>query len=105
MIQLDNIDEPALEVQTSSSVTTVPDTTTEEGAEDLDAHLLSLEAFQEDCRRRLAHLGDEKRAMSEPKGVTAEVRKINPLSTATCFHIYSLYYLTISYIFRNLCGD
>ncbi|MPC86596.1 hypothetical protein E2C01_081430 [Portunus trituberculatus] len=71
MLQLDNINELVLEEQASSSIT-VTTTTTEDGAEDLDAHLLSLETFQEDCMRRLAHLRDERSAVTEPEAVTAK---------------------------------
>ncbi|XP_045121100.1 nuclear pore complex protein DDB_G0274915-like isoform X2 [Portunus trituberculatus] len=69
MLQLDNINELVLEEQASSSIT-VTTTTTEDGAEDLDAHLLSLETFQEDCMRRLAHLRDERSAVTEPECFT-----------------------------------
>ncbi|KAK8376843.1 hypothetical protein O3P69_010046 [Scylla paramamosain] len=71
MIPLDNIDELVRETQ-ASSFTTITATTTEGGAEDLDDLLLSLEAFQEDCRKRLSHLTERKDAMREPGVVTTE---------------------------------
>lgn len=73
MIPLDNIDELVLvqEVQ-ASSFTSDTAAAAEEGAIDLEDHLISLEAFQEDCRRRLAHLEEGKDAIEGPGIVTTE---------------------------------
>ena len=43
--------------------------------------------------------------IGETQAMQEQNKNINPFSSMMHFPIYSLFYLTILYNFRNLCGD